>query len=79
MNEAFVEHDPDGYRVYRHIGDLHKQRVGPAWKSPRAAVDYANRLDIGVGVSPLPTPRPAQDAPLPARIGSPVVVTNERD
>ena len=53
MNEAFVLHDADGYRAYRHVGATHAQRIGPAWKSPRQAIDYAKRLDEGAGVSPL--------------------------
>ena len=68
MNEAFVLHDADGYHAYRHVGATHAQRIGPAWKSPRQAIEYAKQLDLGYGVSPLRATRSAQEhPPVPAR------------
>lgn len=64
MSEAFVLHDPDGYRCYHHIGATHKQRIGPAWKTPREAIEYAKALDAASEVSPLPTPRRADEPDL---------------
>jgi len=73
VNETFVEHDADGYHVYRHVGDRHKVRVGPAWKTPRQAVDYAKTLDAAQGVSPIRSGEPfiaGPVAPLRDRVGS---------
>ena len=55
--EAFVLHENGAYRVFRHVGATHAQRIGPAWKSPRQAIEYAHALDAGRDVSPLRLPR----------------------
>ena len=66
--EAFVLHENGAYRVFRHVGATHAQRIGPAWKSPRQAIDYAHALDAGREVSPLRATGSAQEyPPIPAR------------
>lgn len=82
MTEAFVLHDPDGYRAYRHVGATHAQRIGPRFAKPRDAIEYAKALDAASDISPLrqPATRPAQEfPPAAARIGSPVGVVTEAE
>ena len=73
--EAFVLHDADGFHVYRHVGATHAQRIGPVWKSPRQAIEYAKQLDLGYGVSPLRAPgEPTTDRSATPRVGRSSVV-----
>ncbi len=64
MNEAFIEHDRDGFHVYRHVGDRHKQRVGPAFREPAAAISYAKALDGARDISPIRATRSGDDTDL---------------
>lgn len=52
MNEIFIAVEHGRYQCFRHVGDRHRLGIGPAFRTPREAIDYANSVDA-------PATRPA--------------------
>ena len=91
--QHFVSHDAKGYQVSRLVNGLYRLPVGPHFPTPRAAMAYADALDVARDVSPLPAtrsgPEPVevsvsprqQVAPVTAqgRSGSPVGLIPQSD
>ena len=76
MNEIHIYVDDHGlHQAYRLVTPTHRLDIGPAFKTPREAVDYANAIEGMPVVSPLrlraetPTARSSAPAEAEARLG----------
>lgn len=64
MTQHYLAHDEKGFQAWRIVNGRYRLAVGPHFPTPRAAMAYADALDAASEVSPLPTPRRADEPDL---------------